>query len=102
MPHLETLYEQLNLRTEIHRDFRLWLTTLPTNLLPHNILLKGIKATYEPPRGIKNNLTRIYQSLDPDEFETSTKPKEYKGLLFALSFFHATILERKKYGYDYL
>jgi len=62
-------------------------------------LLRGIKATYEPPKGLKNNLLRVYQSIDEEDFENSTKPKIYKSLLFSLSFFHSTILERKKYGY---
>lgn len=93
------LFEQLQQRSDIHKEFRLWLTSLPTNVLPHNILLKGIKATYEPPRGLKNNLLRVYEAIDEEEFENCTKPKTFKALLFSLSFFHSTILERKKYGY---
>jgi dynein heavy chain len=71
---------------------------MPSNLFPNNILLKGIKMTYEPPRGIRSNLIRAYNAVDVGDFETSKKPKEWKSLLFSLSFFHATILERKKYG----
>lgn len=47
-------------KKDVHKDFRLWLTSLPTNLLPHNVILKSIKMTYELPRGLKNNMLRSY------------------------------------------
>jgi len=31
-------------------------------------------------------------------FESSSKPKVFKKLLFALAFFHAVILERRDFG----
>lgn len=36
--------------------------------------------------------------MTEEEYESCTKPREFKKLLFALSFFHAVILERRKYG----
>ena len=33
---------------------------MPSNIFPVTILMKGIKMTYEPPRGLKNN---FYQDL---------------------------------------
>lgn len=37
----------------IHKDFRLWLTCMPTPDFPISILEKCNKITVEPPRGIK-------------------------------------------------
>ena len=54
--------------------------------------------TNEPPLGLKNNLKRSYISFDPAEFESAQKPKEYRILLYGLAFFHAIILERRKFG----
>jgi len=54
--------------------------------------------TFEPPRGIRNNLLRVYLAQDPKKFEESQKPYEFKKLLFGLAFFHALLLERRKYG----
>lgn len=54
--------------------------------------------TFEPPRGIKNNLLRSFLSQDNKKFEDSKKPHEWKKLFFGLAFFHALILERRKYG----
>ncbi len=62
------------------------------------ILQKGVKMTYEPPKGIKNSLMRSYLSFDLKQFEGCEKPREWKKLLFGLSFFHALALERRKFG----
>ena len=54
--------------------------------------------TYEPPRGLKNNLLRTFGTLNETSFEDCEKPKEWKKMFMGLSFFHALILERRKYG----
>lgn len=96
MPKLENLFE--NIPESCNKDFRMWLTTAPSKVFPVTILQKGVKLTYEPPKGIKNNLLRSYLSFDQKKFEDCAKPSAWKRLLFGLSFFHATILERRKFG----
>jgi len=54
--------------------------------------------TNEPPRGLKANLKRTYADVSEEDYEGCAKPREYKKLLFALGYFHAAILERRKYG----
>lgn len=54
--------------------------------------------TYEPPKGIKASLKRSYNQHDWSRTETISKPRVYKKLLFGLSFFHAIVLERRKFG----
>jgi len=76
----------------------MWLTTAPSKNFPVTILQKGVKLTYEPPKGIKNNLMRSYLSFDGKKFEDCTKLSPWKKMLFGLSFFHALILERRKFG----
>jgi len=96
MPDLERILE--NIPKNVHNDFRIWLTSMPYDIFPPSILMKGIKITFEPPRGIKNNLLRSFQSQDPKKFEDSLKPYQWKKLFFGLAFFHALILERRQYG----
>lgn len=54
--------------------------------------------TYEPPKGIRNNLMRIYLGFDNKRYEDTSKPAEWKKLCFALSFFHALVIERRNFG----
>uniref|UniRef100_A0A673IRK3 Dynein heavy chain C-terminal domain-containing protein n=1 Tax=Sinocyclocheilus rhinocerous TaxID=307959 RepID=A0A673IRK3_9TELE len=64
----------------VHRDFRLWLTSLPSNKFPVSILQNGSKMTIEPPRGIKANLLRTYASLTDDFIISCTKVPVEKNL----------------------
>lgn len=91
MPTLEKKVEEINPETT-NEDFRLWLTCMPSEDFPVSILQNGIKITNEPPKGLKSNLIRSYNSYDVAEFESvENKPVEWKRLLFALSFFHAMV-----------
>jgi len=47
---------------------------MPSNVFPVTILMKGIKMTYEPPRGLKNNLIRSFSTIDEAKYEECEKP----------------------------
>eukprot|EP01105_Mastigella_eilhardi_P018534 TRINITY_DN42_c0_g2_i2.p1 TRINITY_DN42_c0_g2~~TRINITY_DN42_c0_g2_i2.p1 ORF type:complete len:4316 (+),score=1161.39 TRINITY_DN42_c0_g2_i2:1869-12950(+) len=98
MPTLEKILEGMNLE-KCHKDFRLWLTSMPTSKFPISVLQNSVKMTNEPPKGIKANMLRTYAQFD-DNFLTSCgdKTNQWKKMLFGLCFFHATILERRKFG----
>mmetsp|Transcript_23676 Transcript_23676/g.50569 ORF Transcript_23676/g.50569 Transcript_23676/m.50569 type:complete len:599 (+) Transcript_23676:3-1799(+) len=99
MPTLEGIVENFEANMDtISPQFRLWLTAMPDPNLPVSVLQNGIKMTVEPPKGLKANLIRAYLAYDPQWFESSTKPHTFKKMLFGLSFFHALILERRKFG----
>ena len=97
MANLERIQEIQN-EEETHPEYRLWLTSMPSNDFPVPVLQSGIKLTNEPPRGLKNNLARTFMEVSEDQYESCTKPRAFKKLLFALGFFHAVILERRKFG----
>ena len=59
--------------SQVHRDFRLWLTSMPSNQFPVSILQNGSKMTIEPPRGIKANLLRAYISQNDDFLNSCSK-----------------------------
>lgn len=89
MPKLEQIVEQINMQA--HADFRLWLTSSPSAQFPVSILQNAVKMTMEPPTGLKANLMQTYENTNARELNDSAKPKEFKKLLFALSYFHAII-----------
>uniref|UniRef100_A0ABD2WRH4 Dynein heavy chain 1, axonemal n=1 Tax=Trichogramma kaykai TaxID=54128 RepID=A0ABD2WRH4_9HYME len=100
LPRLELLVE--NLPDSTHRDFRLWLTSMPSPAFPVSILQNGSKMTIEPPRGVKANVMRAYTSrvVEFQEFleSESVKVDAFKCLAFSLCLFHAILLERRKFG----
>ena len=99
MPELEKIQEHTVLiGNEVHPDYRLWLTSNPTKSFPVPVLQSGIKITNEPPKGLKNNLARTFNEVKEDFYESCKKPDAFKKMLFGLAFFHAIILERRKFG----
>ena len=80
-----------------HPDFRLWLTTEPTPKFPVGILQRSFKVVTEPPNGLKLNLRQTYTKIPSNVFQDCTH-KAFPELLFVLSFFHAVVQERRKYG----
>jgi len=97
MNSLEKVVEGLA-ESSPHKDFRLWLSSYPHPQFPISILQAGTKMVTEPPKGIKANMTRLYNKLTPEQFTRCAAGHKYRRLLFCLVFFHAVLVERKKFG----
>jgi len=48
--------------------------------------------------GLRANLKTVFLKMDDDKLNRTNKPADYRKLLFGLCFFHALIIERKKFG----
>ncbi|MEW5311809.1 MAG: hypothetical protein WDW38_003494 [Sanguina aurantia] len=85
-----------------HPDFRLFLSAEPPPILekglPISLLQNSIKLTNEPPEGLKANLRRAYNLYNEEILESCAKQAEFRSIIFALCYYHAALLERKKFG----
>jgi len=82
----------------IHKDFRLFLSSMPAKCFPVTVLQNSIKVTNEPPKGLRANIRRAFGELTTEYFEEHPLGTTYRRLVFGLCFFHAIIQERKKFG----
>jgi len=99
LPRMEKLIEDIGVTVPaVHEDFRLWLMSMPSAAFPVATLQSSIKLTNEPPKGVRANLIGTLGVMKEEYFESCSKPGPWKKLVFSLSFFHAMIQERRKFG----
>jgi dynein heavy chain, axonemal len=72
---------------------------MPASYFPVSILQNGVKITTEPPRGLKNNLRRSWGEVREEQLEACPRRRdELHKIEWGLSFFHALVQERRKFG----
>jgi len=86
-----------------HPDFRLFLSAEPSadrvnGTIPISLLQSCIKMTNEPPEGLSENLRVAYAPFENEFFENCSKGGELRSITFSLCFFHAVIVQRRKFG----
>lgn len=80
-----------------HPSFRLWVTTEVHPKFSISLLQNSLKFTNDPPQGIKAGLKRTYSSLTSDALDYTNAP-QWKSMLYAISFLHSVVQERRKFG----
>lgn len=101
LPILEKKLEVLSVGS--HPDFRVFLSAEPAgdpayHIIPISILQASVKITNEPPTGMQANIHRALDNFTQETLERCSKDAEFKAILFALCYFHAVVLERRKFG----
>jgi dynein heavy chain len=96
MPTLDGLIEEIVM--DPYSTFRIWLTTMPSDAFPVTIVQNAVKATAEPPKGLRNNIRGSIMQVDDKELDENNKPIAFRRLLWGLCFFNALCLERRKFG----
>lgn len=96
LPKLEAIVEGLS--PDNNPGFRLWMTAMPSPKFPVSALQNSVKMTMEPPTGLRSNLLQTYELFDDKLLMDCKKPNEYRKILFAFSFFHAIVQDRRKFG----
>lgn len=97
MPELEKLIETQITKGNPHENFRLWLSSDPTPKFPISILQVSVKMTTEPPKGIKANMLRMFNSITARHYTRVVEQAKYKKMVYALCWFHSVLIERKKF-----
>ncbi|KAJ3023365.1 Dynein heavy chain 6, axonemal [Thoreauomyces humboldtii] len=100
MNRLEAIVKEFSLpETEIHENFRMFLSSMPSKVFPIAVLQDGVKVTNEPPKGLRANVARSFADVSRDLFDDHPpQGGKFRKLLFGVCFFNAVIQERKKYG----
>jgi len=96
MPKLEHIIDNLD-PSKVHSRFRLCLVTMSSPDFPIGILYQGSKLIYEIPKGIRENMLRVYTGFNSDDYVSDYTTIE-RQLTFHLSFFHSVVLERIQFG----
>ena len=84
-------------------NFRVFLSAeappLPSiSNMPESLLQCCIKVANEAPMDLRSNLSRAWANFSVKTIETSLKPNEFQGCLFALCVYHALVLGRRRFG----
>ncbi|KAG9397278.1 Dynein heavy chain and region D6 of dynein motor [Carpediemonas membranifera] len=101
LPALEKIIEDLATKEDLHKGFRLWLSSDPHPKFPIGILQAAVKMTTEAPSGLRANILRLYTNMGTDALDRCkadpSKDAAYRKLLFSLCYFHSLLIERKKF-----
>jgi hypothetical protein len=83
--------------TDLNSQFRLFVTSDACAEFPASFLQTSVKLVAEAPRGVKHGLRRHFVSMDPALLD-AVERSEWTSVLYAISFLHCAVVERRKYG----
>jgi dynein heavy chain len=96
--YMNELEDVLTKTPEIDGDFRLWITCEITPRFPIGLLQIAIKATLEPPAGLKAGIFRTYTTMVSQELLDKIDHEKWRTLVYVQSFLHSIVQERRKFG----
>ncbi|KAF5891833.1 dynein heavy chain 6, axonemal, partial [Clarias magur] len=76
---------------KIQENFRLFLSSMPTDVFPVTVLQNSVKVTNEPPKGLRANVRRAFTEISDDFFESHILGRKWRKIVFGVCFFHAIV-----------
>jgi len=107
------MQEMSLLPKRVHKDFRLWLSSMPVQHFPAGVLQTSLKLTIELPKGVRGKMLRELGMMDAVMFGSlggraggilAVDPRVekvgqvWRRLVYATTLLHATMTERQRYG----
>ena len=92
---LEKRIHSEQLEGRIHKNFRLFLSSEPSDKIPASLVMASVMMVFEPPPGIKSNMLRTLGSIK--EAQIPQYPKELPRLYFIAAWLHSVVMERMNY-----
>lgn len=68
------------------------------NYIPQAIIESSITVINMPPASLKANMRRAFSQFNQDTYAACDKHREIRGMIFALTMFHACLVGRHKFG----
>lgn len=65
---------------------------------PIGLLQMAQKVSNEPPRGIKNGLSRTFNTIITNDFLEKHESDKWRKISFVCCFLHTIVYERRKFG----
>ncbi|CAK0888334.1 unnamed protein product [Prorocentrum cordatum] len=96
LPALEKEIDKI-FEAKPHKEFRVFLSSSPSPKFPIQLLQTCIKMTAEPPKGLKANIVRLLMNTTEEDYGRARETQKYRRLFFSLCWFHAILLERRKF-----
>ena len=96
-PYLKELEDHMDGLKKVDPNFRLWITTEPSDNFPLGLLHMAMRITCEPPSGLHDALVSLVSNFDNDVLDEVKMP-QWKPLLLSLNVMHVLSQERKRFG----